>query len=60
MKNMEVINEIDILLNKYCEDCFVRSHLRKEKGKTVAHDFCIHVCTVGEQIKETGKKLITK
>ena len=55
MKNMEVINEIDILLNKYCEDCFVRSHLRKEKGKTVAHDFCIHVCTVGEQIKETGK-----
>lgn len=57
MKNTEIINAIDHLLQTYCDGCFVRTQLRKEKGKTNAHHFCIHKCTVGEEIKQTGKKL---
>lgn len=60
MKNTQVINEIDHLLQRYCDGCFVRAHLRKEKGKTVAHHFCIYHCTVGEEIKQVGKKLRSK
>lgn len=57
MKNVQVINEIDYLLNTYCEGCFVQTLIRKEKGKTAAHGFCIHKCSVGEEIKLAGKKL---
>ncbi|MFJ7972532.1 zinc-finger domain-containing protein [Psychrobacillus sp. NPDC096389] len=57
MKNTQIINEIDHILQKYCDGCFVRTQLRKEKGKTVAHQFCIHGCTVGEEIKQKGEKL---
>ncbi|KQL35796.1 zinc-finger domain-containing protein [Psychrobacillus sp. FJAT-21963] len=60
MKNSQIINEIDYLLNTYCEGCFVKTLLRKEKGKTVAHDFCIHSCTVGEEIRQVGEKLNSK
>lgn len=60
MDNNEIIKNIDYLLNTYCNGCFVRTHLRKEKGKTSAHDFCIHFCTVGEEIKRFGDKLLIK
>jgi hypothetical protein len=32
MKNMEVINEIDILLNNYCEDCSKPFEKRKREN----------------------------
>ncbi|MEK4485533.1 zinc-finger domain-containing protein [Psychrobacillus sp. FSL H8-0484] len=57
MKNTHLINEIDYLLETYCDGCFIRTHLRKEKGKTVAHNFCIRQCTIGEEIKQAGTKL---
>ena len=60
MKNSEIINQIDQLVDTYCDGCFVKTTLRKEKGKTIAHDFCIHSCTVGEEIKQIGEKLSTK
>lgn len=60
MKNAQIINEIDYLLTTYCEGCFVRKYLRKEKGKNEAHVFCIHTCTVGEELKHVGEKLNPK
>lgn len=60
VKNNEIINQIDQLVDTYCDGCFVKTQLRKEKGKTIAHDFCIHSCTVGEEIKLIGEKLYTK
>ncbi len=60
MKNSQIINEIDQLLENYCEGCFVKKQLRKEKGKSMAHQFCINECTVGEEIKEAGNKLYGK
>lgn len=60
MKNTEIINEIDQLIENYCEGCFVKAELRKEKGKTKAHQFCIKECTVGEEIREAGNKLFGK
>lgn len=60
MKNFHLVTEIDYLLDTYCEDCFIKSLLRKEKGKSVAHNFCIYTCTVGEEIRELGEKLRSK
>jgi len=57
MKNTQLINEIDSLSDTYCNGCFVRKHLRKESGKTIAYKFCIDQCTVGESIKQIGDKL---
>jgi hypothetical protein len=60
MKNTHLITEIDYLLDTYCEDCLIKSLLRKEKGKSAAHNFCIYTCTVGEEIREIGEKLHSK
>ncbi|MCM3359162.1 MULTISPECIES: zinc-finger domain-containing protein [unclassified Psychrobacillus] len=60
MKHTQIINEIDQLIENYCEGCLVKSELRKEKGKAKAHQFCIKGCTVGEEIKEAGNKLFGK
>ena len=57
MKNTPVINKIDHLIDTYCDGCFIRTHFRKEKGKAEAHQFCIHQCTVGEEIKKLGNRL---
>ncbi len=57
MKHIDIMNEIDQLLQTYCDDCLVRSQLRKDRGKTNAHQFCIRGCTVGEEIREFGQKL---
>lgn len=57
MKNIQIISEIDQIIQTYCDGCFVRTQLRKEKGKTGAHHFCISDCTVGEEIKRKGQKL---
>ncbi|TQR20733.1 zinc-finger domain-containing protein [Psychrobacillus vulpis] len=60
MKNVQIINEIDYLINTYCEGCLVLKCLRKEKGRRAAHNFCISACTVGEEIKQAGEKLQSK
>ncbi|WP_313890834.1 zinc-finger domain-containing protein [Psychrobacillus sp.] len=60
MKKVQIIQEIDYLLTKYCEECFVRTQLRKERGRAGAHSFCIDQCTVGEKIKHAGTKLAEK
>lgn len=57
MKRKELILEVGEMLDTYCQDCFVREHFRKENGKRYAQNFCIKTCTVGQKLKEYGKKL---
>lgn len=57
-----VMSEINDILDAYCEGCFLKLQLTKDKGKTGAHKFCITDCTVGEQLKFLGSEMnkITK
>lgn len=57
MNKLTIINEIDEMLNTYCEGCFVRAQIRKDEGKTAAHRFCISNCTIGTQLQFLGNEL---
>ena len=35
------IHKIDDLMNTYCEQCLLKSHIRKTEGKTQAHHFAL-------------------
>jgi hypothetical protein len=56
----EWLENIDTLMKSYCDGCFVFDHYKKEKSRRYAHNFCIHQCTVGEQIKNIGDRLSNK
>ncbi len=58
MNKVSVMKEIDELTDVYCTDCLVIRDLRKTRGKTGAHRFCIKQCTVGEQLQFLGKELM--
>ena len=58
MNKVSVMKEIDELTDTYCTDCLVIRDLRKKRGKTGAHRFCIEQCTVGEQLQFLGKELM--
>ncbi|MCM3588746.1 zinc-finger domain-containing protein [Mesobacillus maritimus] len=47
-------------MNTYCNECFLKKQLKKDYGKRYAHQFCINNCTVGEQIKVCGEKLLSQ
>lgn len=53
-----IVQEIDELNEKYCEGCFVKQQLRKDRGKTAAHRFCIESCTIGDQLQFLGRELL--
>ncbi len=57
MDKTMVMTEIDTILDTYCEGCFLKSQLAKDKGKTAAHRFCISGCTIGDQLKFLGKEM---
>lgn len=57
MDKLTVINDINQLLDLYCEGCFAKKQLIKERGKTGAHQFCISECTIGEQLQFLGKEI---
>ncbi|MDQ0213622.1 hypothetical protein J2S13_000016 [Oikeobacillus pervagus] len=57
MKRKQLFLEVEEIMETYCVDCLVKETLRKEKGKTSAHRFCITQCTVGDKLKKYGKKL---
>ncbi|BBK28219.1 zinc-finger domain-containing protein [Staphylococcus arlettae] len=48
---------IDKLMNTYCHQCLLKSHIKHTQGKTQAHHFCINECSVGKQIKQLGNEL---
>lgn len=57
MERKLILEEIDTLLKKYCEGCFVYKTFRKEHSQKFAQSFCIQNCTVGEKIKNIGEQL---
>lgn len=52
-----IFNEIDAVIDTYCEGCLLKKHLTKDKGKTAAHKFCITDCTIGDQLRFIGNEL---
>ncbi len=58
LNQQNIISEIDETMEKYCDDCFVKQQLRKDRGKPGAHQFCIESCTVGEQLQFLGQELL--
>lgn len=58
LDKLTVMKDIDELTDMYCNDCLVKCQLRKERGKSGAHRFCIEACTVGEQLQFLGQELM--
>lgn len=52
-----LFRDLQNIVTQYCEGCFLYQHLRETEGKRAAHRFCIKQCTVGDALKEYGKKL---
>lgn len=57
MDKLTVMNEINEVLDMYCEGCFVKRQQVKDIGKTGAHQFCIRTCTIGEQLQFLGNEM---
>nr|WP_066369199.1 zinc-finger domain-containing protein [Neobacillus fumarioli] len=57
MMRKELLNQVEKIMQQYCEGCFLHKYLKKEHGRRYAHQFCISQCTVGENLKEYGEKL---
>ncbi|WP_342512171.1 zinc-finger domain-containing protein [Sporosarcina sp. FSL K6-1522] len=57
MNKITVMSEINAILDAYCEGCFLKTQLSKDKGKTSAHRFCIKTCTIGEQLQFLGQEM---
>jgi hypothetical protein len=57
MAKKELFETVQIIMEQYCEGCFLHQHVKKESGKRAAHRFCISECTVGEKLRELGKRL---
>ncbi|MGE7759533.1 zinc-finger domain-containing protein [Peribacillus sp. NPDC097895] len=57
MNRKRIYEEVEDVLASFCQDCFLRKHFRKEKGRSYAHQFCISECTVGEKLKQLGNEL---
>ena len=53
----EAIAAIDKLMNTYCHQCLLKSHIKHTQGKTQAHHFCINECSIGKEIKQLGNEL---
>lgn len=58
IEKVTVMKDIDELHDTYCSDCLVIQQLRKERGKTRAHRFCIEACSVGEKLQFLGEELL--
>ncbi|RDU36414.1 zinc-finger domain-containing protein [Neobacillus piezotolerans] len=53
----QLLQEINCLIQGYCEGCFLYRQNVLDSGKRKSHKFCISECTVGGQIKELGCRL---
>lgn len=57
MNRKEIYHEVEVIINNYCNGCFLYKQNRKDHGRNFAHRFCITSCTVGEKIKQCGDRL---
>lgn len=58
MNKQVIVEEIDEIVDEYCQHCLVRKALREEKGRTNAHRFCITSCSIGKKIRFLGQEMI--
>ncbi len=58
MDRQQWLARIDALHDTYCVNCPIKATLTKEKSKTAAHRFCITTCTVGEELKQCGRRAL--
>ena len=58
MNRKELICEVSYLLDTFCRDCFLREYMRQTYGKNDAQRFCIQECSVGDELKQYGKRLL--
>mgnify|MGYP001945584233 CR=1 FL=1 len=54
MNRNQAICGVGAILDTYCQDCFLREFLRETYGKNEAQRFCLHECSVGEQLQKYG------
>ena len=52
-----IMQEIDSVMDQYCEGCLVKKTLNQARGKTAAHRFCIETCTIGDQLRFLGGEM---
>lgn len=52
-----LLNDIDYLLDTYCDDCLLFLALKEEGGRASAYRFCLRQCTIGKKLQDIGKKL---
>ena len=52
-----VMNEIDMIIDSYCDGCFLKKQLVKDHGKASAHRFCISGCTIGDHLQFLGEEM---
>jgi hypothetical protein len=57
LSRQQILREVEEMIGKYCKECFLHKHHKEEKGRRYAHRFCITQCTVGDKLKEMGRKL---
>lgn len=57
VERQTIMQEIDSVMDRYCEGCLVKKTLNKERGKTAAHRFCIQTCTIGDQLRFLGSEM---
>ena len=57
MNRKAIFNEVEAILERYCEDCFLINKIEKIKERTLHINFVFSQCTVGEKISQCGEKL---
>lgn len=57
VNRIEIMNEIDEVMDRYCHGCLLKQALNTERGKTAAHRFCISECTIGDQLRFLGNEM---
>jgi predicted DNA-binding protein YlxM (UPF0122 family) len=60
LEQKKALLEANQILDTYCQQCFLNAHFKKEYSKNYAQSFCINQCTVGQKLKQYGKKLSRK
>lgn len=57
LERLTIMQEIDNVMDHYCEGCLVKKAINHDRGKTAAHRFCIETCTVGDQLRFLGNEM---
>ena len=56
-QSKNALAKIDDLMNTYCNQCPIKTRLRKLEGENEGASFCINECSIGKEIKQLGNEL---